>query len=263
MGLSESWLDKSVTDSEIAVPGFRMHRMDRTRRGGGVLVYVSEDVKSVRRQDIEEDGIEAVWIEARMKKTQVLLCNLYRPPDAKATWFDGLGFMLERVAQERLPVMILGDFNCDMLCSTSRSDRLSMIMAEYGLTQMIVGPTRVTQSSGTQIDLLYTSNTDLLRQVGCDEPGLSDHSLIYGVMSDQVGYQRPTFRTIRCFRNCDWERLLEDLDSAPWQVMETMEDMDDRWEYWKRLFDKIVASHVPTFRYSSLDESKKLLRYEG
>ena len=96
MGLSESWLDKSVTDSEIAVPGFRMHRMDRNRRGGGVLVYVSEDVRSVRRQDLEEDGIEAVWIEARVKKTHVLLCNLYRPPDARAAWFDGLWFMLER-----------------------------------------------------------------------------------------------------------------------------------------------------------------------
>lgn len=56
----------------------------------------------------------------RMKKTQVLLCNLYQPPDAKAAWFDALGFMLERVVQERLPVMILGDFNCDMLHSTSR-----------------------------------------------------------------------------------------------------------------------------------------------
>ena len=41
---------------------------------------------------------------------------------------------------------------------------------------------------------------------------------------------------------------MEDLDSAPWQVMETMEDMDDRFEYWKQLFDKIVASHVPTKR---------------
>lgn len=98
------------------------------------------------------------------------------------------------------------------------------------------------------MDLLYSSNTDLLRQVGCDELGLSGHSLIYGVLLDRVENYRPTFRAIRCFRNCDWERLLEDLDSAPWQVMETMEDMDDRWEYWKQLFGEIVATHVPTKR---------------
>ena len=113
---------------------------------------------------------------------------------------------------------------------------------------MIEGPTRVTQSSGTQIDLLYSSNTDLLRQVGCDELGLSDNSLIYSVLLDQGENHRPTFCIIQCFRNCDWERLLEDLDSAPWQVMETMEDMDDWWKYWKQLFGEIVVMHVPTKR---------------
>ena len=37
-----------------------MYRRNRDRRGGGVAVYVSEDVKSVRRQDFEDVGIEAL-----------------------------------------------------------------------------------------------------------------------------------------------------------------------------------------------------------
>ena len=40
-------------------------------------MYVSEDVKSVRRQDFEDVGIEALWIEVR--GLPVLICSVYPP----------------------------------------------------------------------------------------------------------------------------------------------------------------------------------------
>ena len=54
-----------------------MYRRDRDRRRGWVAVYVSEDVKSVRRQDFEDVGIEALWIEVR--GLPVLICSVYPP----------------------------------------------------------------------------------------------------------------------------------------------------------------------------------------
>ena len=71
-GLSETWLDGSLSDTELEVPGFSMYRKDRNRRGSGVMVYVSNDVKAVRRGDLEEAGIEALWIEVKMSNTQML-----------------------------------------------------------------------------------------------------------------------------------------------------------------------------------------------
>ena len=44
MGLSETWLDGSLLDAELEVPGFSLYRKDRNRRGGGVMVYVSNDI---------------------------------------------------------------------------------------------------------------------------------------------------------------------------------------------------------------------------
>ena len=67
MGPSETWLDESVADAEIDMTGFRVYRKDRNRNGGGVAVYVFDDVKSVRRYDLEE-GIEALWIQVKMRK---------------------------------------------------------------------------------------------------------------------------------------------------------------------------------------------------
>ena len=59
-GLSETWLSDKITDSEVGVPGFHVFRRDRSRRGGGMMVYVSEQLKAVRKKDLEVRGVEAV-----------------------------------------------------------------------------------------------------------------------------------------------------------------------------------------------------------
>lgn len=153
MGLSETWLDSTVSNSEIGVSGFHIYRRDRSTRGGGILVYVSEDVKCVRRQDLEGNWIEALWLEVKLKKKKLLVCNIYRPPDAKIEWMEHLQEMVEIGIQEKKPTIIMGDFNCDMLSLNSSTVRLKIIMSEYGMTQMVKCPTRVTATSSTQIDL--------------------------------------------------------------------------------------------------------------
>ena len=108
-----------------------------------MLVYVSNDVKAVRRGDLEEAGIEALWVEVKTSNMQMLVCNVYRPPDARAKWIDEVAGMIERGVQEGKTVVVLGDFNCDMLHPNSHACRLETIMSEYGLEQLGNGPTRV------------------------------------------------------------------------------------------------------------------------
>ena len=115
LGLSETWLDGSISDVELDVSGFNLHRKDRNRRGGGVLVYVSNNVKAVRRVDLEDVRIEALWIEVKLDKRQILVCNVYRPPDTKAEWMDELAVMVEHGVQAGKMVVVLGDLNCDLL----------------------------------------------------------------------------------------------------------------------------------------------------
>ena len=145
-------------------------------------------------------------------------------------------------------MFMIGDFNCDMLNPGANAIRLERMMSEYGLLQMISCPTRVTERSATQIDLMFTSDSGLVREAGCKELGLSDHCLIYGVLDVRVERQRQTLRMIRCLRRCDQDALIEDLRSAPWQVMDSMMDITDRWEFWKQLIWEIIDSHIPLKR---------------
>ena len=76
---------------------------------------------------------------------------------------------------------MMGDFICDMLQPNSHACKLAMVMSEYGLSQMVNGPTRITEETSTQIDLLFTTDVKLVQKVRCEEHGLSDHSVIITV----------------------------------------------------------------------------------
>ena len=73
IGISETWLDNSMSDSEIELSGYSVYRHDRrTRRGGGVALYVLENVKHTVRRDLEDD-LEAIWIEMQLNKVKYLI----------------------------------------------------------------------------------------------------------------------------------------------------------------------------------------------
>ena len=44
IGVSETWLDSTVMDSEIKIDNYILSRRDRNRNGGGVCVYVRSDI---------------------------------------------------------------------------------------------------------------------------------------------------------------------------------------------------------------------------
>ena len=93
------------------------------------MMHVPEQFKVVRRKELENDAVEALWIEVRTVNIVVLVCNVYRPPDAPAVWFDDFASMMEKAAGEWAQRIELGDFNCNMLkCDSSlKEQRWSMV----------------------------------------------------------------------------------------------------------------------------------------
>ena len=98
----------------------------------------------------------------------------------------------------RMTVIVLGDFNCDMLWPNSRGRRLQMLMAEYGLTQLVDGPTRVTKNSSMMLDLLFSTDAGIFEYVGCKELSLSDHDLVFGQLRRKAKKVQNNYRDVRC-----------------------------------------------------------------
>ena len=79
--LSESHLDDTVLDLELSIDGYKLERVDRNRRGGGVGVYLADHLMYSRRFDFESREIETLWIELKFPNTKpILIGTYYRPP---------------------------------------------------------------------------------------------------------------------------------------------------------------------------------------
>ena len=93
-----------------------IYRKDRAMgRGGGLLAYVSNTVKCIRRKDLEDDNLEVLWLQVKGHRRWLLIGNVYRAPSSAVTWFDLFESMLDKAVSEGMEMIVLGDFNCNYL----------------------------------------------------------------------------------------------------------------------------------------------------
>ena len=94
--VEETKIDETFSDESIKIPGFKHKpfRRDRTRRGGGIVTYVREDIPSkiLNLVDIPDD-IEGTFIEINLRKAKWLIFSTYLPP-----WQDK-GYYFESIAK--------------------------------------------------------------------------------------------------------------------------------------------------------------------
>ena len=59
-----SWLSSNVDNSCILLSGYsEPFRLDRNSHGGGVMAYVKRDLFCTRRRDLEQPGVEIMWLD--------------------------------------------------------------------------------------------------------------------------------------------------------------------------------------------------------
>ena len=102
------------------------------------------------------------------------------------TYLDNLEFNLETVSfSNPFFTILIGDFNAKCTSSyskdnsTTRGSKLSLLTSQLGLNQIINEPTHITKNSSTCIDLLFTSQTNLVIESGV-------HSFLYPNCHHQI-----------------------------------------------------------------------------
>ena len=76
---------------------------------------------------------------------------------------------------------LIGDINCDLSENNADVNALLNVSDVYGLKQLITGRTRITPSSSSLTDLIFTNQPDLVSFSGVSHVGISDHSLVYAL----------------------------------------------------------------------------------
>ena len=96
-------------------------RRDRNRYGGGVALYISNNLHFTYRSDLESTYIEILWAEINAYGKKILVGVLYRPPQSKVEYWDHFQTNVHRAIDLYLPIFLLGDFNVNMLSQQNNS----------------------------------------------------------------------------------------------------------------------------------------------
>ena len=144
--VTETHLDPTVSDDDLILDSFskNIFRKDRNNAGGGLLIYIKDDIAVHRRRELENHVDETIWVEVRGKGQNFLLCNTYRPEWTDAEYWTRLNHAIEIGYQINCNIVITGDLNSNLY--RIQNNKLIDTMNMFNLENVINKPTRVTDT---------------------------------------------------------------------------------------------------------------------
>ena len=114
----ETFLNDTFSDAEIQLENNQLFRKDRQTNGGGLVIYVKENLRCSLREDLRADPIAALWVEMKHESQKAFLLGYtYRPPSSNLKWMTDFEAVLEHVYTENKEIIIFGDLHLNFLIS--------------------------------------------------------------------------------------------------------------------------------------------------
>ena len=249
-GLSETRLNSRVSDSAIAIPGYTVVRRDASVAGEtGLAVYIHDSIQPfvTRRLDLESSHVECIWLELKPspQSPSVMVGFLYRNPAAGFDWYDDFKENLDNVGKRNSNFLLTGDFNIDMLKPHPSWDAT---LSLFGLVQLVDIPTRVTASSSTLIDHVYTNKPSAVSDVSVPVLSVSDHYPVtcnWSIKLPKLKKNGHTTIVYRSFKHFNQSSFLFDLANTSFTSVFQETDPDSALSLWCHLFLSVLDKHAP------------------
>lgn len=142
-------------------------------------------------------------------------------------------------------IILLGDFNIDANKSNKTWEN---IIESYNFQQLVKQTTRITKSSATLIDHIYTTCADNITECSVPINAMSDHYPVCCTWSKR-GTKTPKHKHIsikyRNYKNFNRDVFLQDLVNSSLDYVYQLPDPDDALDHWLKTFLSIFDKHVP------------------
>ena len=215
---TETHLDHTVNNDDLHLDGFcNILRKDRNSFGGGVMIYLSNQIHAYRRQEFEPTDIECIWIEVDNHTCKYFLCCIYRPPNSDNSFWTKLSWCIDKVGEISDKIILVGDINVDLL-NTPQSHIIREIISTHNLINNIHEPTRTTNTSSTLLDPILTSVDIKVCESGTltIDASISDHRATFISLSSSINYNRSYKRKIWAYKNADFTKLNYLIENCDW-----------------------------------------------
>lgn len=246
ISVQESWLNSTINDFEIAMPGYTIFRKDRTQRYGGITVYVQSDIKC-SLFDADDQLEESLWLSLQLRSASVTFGTIYFPSPTNSDIESLDNFLNSLSAEAHRNLILCGDFNIDHMPNVTSCLRtkLEACTQSHGLAQLVTKPTRITPTSKTLIDLVYTSDPSIVVSSDVHCPlGKSDHQTV----NITFDYRRPVksvpSREVWRYNRADWITINNEINHLPKSFYD-ITNVNEAWDNLFKFYMDTLKSHIP------------------
>ena len=208
--ITESKLDSSFPISQFIISGFsKPFRLDRNRNGGGVLIFVREDIPTKELSFVFPEDIEGVLIEINLRKTKWLLCGCYRPPRQSNDYFlHHLGNALDNFSKTYSKFLLVGDFNAE-----ESNSSMEEFLNNHGAKNIVKEKTCFKSLNNPScVDLFITNKPRSFQNTQTINIGISDfHKMVLTVLKSSFKKCEPKVINYRDYNNFNQEVFKEEL----------------------------------------------------
>lgn len=264
----ESWLDESITNSEVFPFEYEAYRKDRNSHGGGVFILVKKTMPSFP-MNISDTSCESVWCKLVLQNGEhITMAAFYRAPGGNSIQpFLSLSDQLQKVTTDYF--LIGGDFNMPDVrwinkvpvfsSKASLTTAFGDLIACHGLFQFVDIPTRCSSANANTLDLLFSNSPSLIQSVTAI-PGISDHvGITAKVLCDRPPLPAIRPRKVYLYERGDYDAIAMELENY-FPLFESYSAAPDITYLWLKFKEKIftlIDLYIPFKILSGKQRSNK------
>lgn len=260
IAVTETWLSSNIPDSAIFLRNYSFARRDRTvGSGGGVLLYVRNDIHYRGLSQFQADDFEVVWLALRPKVLPrpfglLIVSVIYCPPwycaDRKRQLADYIIRTVDSLSRNcpSAAYILCGDFN---------TLDVSLFNKYLHFKQVVSSATRgknILDKIFLNCDRFYPPAADILPPIG-----KSDHNIVLLHPKSAINIPPVGWRFV-CKRNIDTatvDAIGAKLAVADWRQMYYMNDVQQQTDYFYSLVLEVVDLIAPVCEYRFKNNDKQ------
>lgn len=247
----ETWLDEGWSENELSMKEYELHRRDRNRHGGGVMVAVKKCVSGTLLWKDEE--VEMLGVKVQAKGGSVEVIAAYRPPGIHQNLIHKLVERVKSMDADKNNVVIAGDLNLPNVNwsgvgngSSTIQDLVSDIVIE-GFCQVVKEGTRVSKSGNNNLlDVVLLRPQELLIKSRVVD-GISDHKVPIVTIALNAGTQRRQGKKVYYYKNVQAKEVQKEFKKrlGEWVKIEE-DDVEGMWSGFKKVYEEVRDTLVPS-----------------
>ena len=239
--ISETKLDNSFPNNEFLIPGFtEPYRLDRDSHGGGLLLYVRNDIPSKEIPNCNlSTPSEGLFVEINLRKKKWLISCSYIPnKNLIQSHLLQISNKLDLCSLIYDNFILMGDFNTE-----PHDTYMEDFCLNYNLSNLIKEPTCFKNTENPScIDLILTNSPKSFQHSMAIETGLSDfHKMTVTVMRSHYQKQKPKIICYINYKNFSNELFRKDIT----RKIEDEHTNNMRLDKLQQTFLDILDKHAP------------------